>query len=102
VAAVGVPTPTPRGLSKVVEKVFRNTAPIFHLHVVGQVIRTTGKHPFFAYNKGWMEANQLAAGDYVLADDARWVAVEGVYDTGKWEVVKNDPDQVPLPAFIDP
>lgn len=47
---------------------------MFHLHVGGQVIRTTGEHPFFAYNKGWVNANQLALGDYLLGDDNRLFA----------------------------
>ena len=34
---------------KHVEEVFRRTAPILNLHVAGQVIRTTGEHPFFVF-----------------------------------------------------
>jgi hypothetical protein len=74
---------------KLVEEVFRHSAPILHLHVDGKLIRTTGKHPFFAYNKGWVNANELAVGDYLLTDDGQWAAVEDVFDTGEWEVVYN-------------
>jgi intein/homing endonuclease len=42
------------------------------------VIRTTGEHPFFAYDKGWVKALELAAGDRLLCHDGQWVPVEDV------------------------
>ena len=74
---------------KHVEEVFRRSAPILHLHVGGQVIRTTGEHPFFAYNKGWVKASTLVIGDRLLCADGQWVAVDDMLDTGEWEVVYN-------------
>ena len=52
------------------------------------MIRTTGEHPFFAYNKGWVKAS-IVIGDRLLCADGQWVAVEDVFDTGEWEVVYN-------------
>ena len=74
---------------KLVEEVFRRTAPILNLHVGGQVIRTTGEHPFFKYNKGWLKAAALIPGDRLLCSDGQWVVVEDILDTGEWEVVYN-------------
>jgi hypothetical protein len=74
---------------KVVEEVFRRTSPIWHVHAAGQIIRTTGEHPFFAYNKGWVKAGLLEIGDRLLSHDGQWVTVEDVLDTGEWEVVYN-------------
>ena len=69
---------------KHVEEVFRRTAPILNLHVAGQVIRTTGEHPFFVYNKGWLKASALIPGDRLLCADGQWVPVEEMLDTGEW------------------
>ena len=75
---------------KHVEEVFRRSAPILHLHVGGQVIRTTGEHPFFAYNKGWVKASTPRHWrSSALRLDGQWVAVEDILDTGEWEVVHN-------------
>ena len=75
--------------AKQVEEVFRRSAPILHLHVNGQLIRTTGEHPFYAFGKGWINASLLEIGDRLLCQDGQWVAVEDVLETGEWEVVYN-------------
>jgi hypothetical protein len=36
---------------------------VIHVHVGGQVIRTTAEHPFYVYNRGWMAVAQLTAGN---------------------------------------
>jgi RHS repeat-associated protein len=74
---------------KRVEEVFVRVAPILHLHVGGQVIRTTAEHPFCAYNKGWVAAGELRVGDRLLGRDGEWTAVEDLLDTGEWEKVYN-------------
>jgi hypothetical protein len=48
--------------AKPIEELFRSVAPIVHLHVENQVIRTTGEHPFFVPGKGWIAAKDLEAG----------------------------------------
>jgi hypothetical protein len=60
-----------------------------HLHVNGQIIRTTAEHPFFEKLKGWIRAGDLKEGDQLLGHDGQWVAVEDILDTGEWEVVYN-------------
>jgi hypothetical protein len=74
---------------KAVEEVFVSTALILHVHVGGQVIRTTAEHPFYAYNKGWLAARELDVGDLLLSHDGQQVAVEDLLDKGEWETVYN-------------
>src|SRR5262249_31156891 len=75
--------------AKAVEARFERYAVVLHLHLGGQVVRTTGEHPFFVHGKGWTKAADLATGDWLLAADGSWVPVEEVFDTGAWEVVYN-------------
>jgi hypothetical protein len=53
------------------------------------VIRTTAEHPFYAYNKGWVSAGELHAGDRLASHDGQWIVLEDLLDTGKWERVYN-------------
>src|SRR5262249_36250619 len=74
---------------KRVEEIFRTTAPIWHVHVKGKVIRTTARHPFYVWGKGWVEAWHLEPGDRLRSDDGRMVAVEEVLESGTEEPVYN-------------
>jgi len=38
---------------------FEPRKPIFHLHVNGQVIRTTADHPLYVEGQGWIGAADL-------------------------------------------
>jgi len=73
---------------KVVEAKFVRTGRILHLHVNGEVIRTTPEHPFWVYGKGWTAAGLLKPGDWLSTENG-WAAVEEVYDTGLYETVYN-------------
>jgi intein/homing endonuclease len=55
----------------------------------GKVIRTTGEHPIWVYDKGWINARELQPGDRLSSHDGQWVSVEEVYDTGEYETVYN-------------
>jgi hypothetical protein len=57
--------------------------------VGGRVLGTTAEHPFWVRGRGWVAASQLRAGDALRSPDGQWVAVEGVRDTGREEVVYN-------------
>ena len=57
--------------------------------VGGQVLRTTAEHPFWVRGRGWTAARQLRVGDELRSHDGQWLAVEGVRDTGRAEVVVN-------------
>ena len=60
---------------KKVQELFRRTGCLLHLHVGGQLIRTTAEHPFFEYTKEKkvpgcpvsLQDKQLAAGPRVKA-----------------------------------
>lgn len=74
---------------KVVEEVFVRVGQIVHLHVGGQVIRTTSEHPFWVHNKGWLPSRELKVGDLFSSHDGQAVAVEDLLDTGETTTVYN-------------
>jgi hypothetical protein len=82
---------TPEGILqlRVVQKVFRRTGVVLNLRVGGQVIRTTGEHPFWVRQRGWVPAAEVQAGDEFLTSERTWVAVEGVEDTGEATLLYN-------------
>jgi hypothetical protein len=75
--------------AKVVEEVFRRFARVLDLRVASELIRTTGEHPFYAAGLGWTPASSLTTGMELLTSSGEWVRVDGVDDTGDWEVVYN-------------
>jgi hypothetical protein len=75
--------------AKVVEEVFERFAGVYNLHIGGQVIGTSGEHPFYVEGKGWTKAFELQPGDRVATADGVGVLVEEVWDTGEWELVYN-------------
>jgi Pretoxin HINT domain len=81
----------PDGLieAKPVEKVFIRLAEVLHVHVGGQVMRTTAEHPFYAYGKGWTAASELTSEDRILTATGDWKPVEEVFPTGELETVYN-------------
>ena len=72
---------------KVVEEVFVTTGKIVHVHVNGQIIRTTAEHPFWVDGRGWVAAKDMQAGDQLVSHDGQSVAVEQIVDTGESETV---------------
>jgi hypothetical protein len=74
---------------KAVEATFRRTGRILHLHVGGQVFRTTPEHPFYASSKGWTAAGALQPGDRIATLSGEWTMIEEVFDTGLYEPVYN-------------
>jgi hypothetical protein len=74
---------------KVVEEVFVRLGRILHIHVGGQVIRTTAEHPFFVRDRGWLSAGELQVGQLLSGHDGQWTAVEDLLDTGEFETVYN-------------
>jgi hypothetical protein len=81
----------PDGLvvAQTVEEVFVRQGLIWHLHLGGQVIRTTAEHPFYREGDGWTACQELRVGDRLLTEDGTWVMVEDLLDTGEWETVYN-------------
>jgi hypothetical protein len=81
----------PRGevVAQRVEQVFVRQGLVWHLHLGGQVLRTTAEHPFFVDGKGWTATHDLAIGERILCEDGTTVAVDDLLDTGEWETVYN-------------
>jgi hypothetical protein len=75
--------------AKCVEEVFVRSALIWHVHVGGQVIRSTAEHPFYVEGEGWVACQDLKIGDRLLAADGTTVAVEDLLDTSEYETVYN-------------
>ena len=64
-------------------------APIWNVHVAGQILRTTAEHPFYVLGRGWIPTKMLGIGDLLLTRDGRLVRVEGAADSGTVETVYN-------------
>ena len=74
---------------KTVECVFVRKALIFGLRVAGREIRTTGGHPFYLEDRGWVCAKELKPGDRLASHDGQWVTVEAVSDLKEVATVYN-------------
>jgi hypothetical protein len=58
--------------------------------VGGEVIRTTGEHPFYVERaSGFLPVAELRIGDRLVGHDGQWAVVEDLLDTGEWERVYN-------------
>jgi hypothetical protein len=63
---------------------------VWNLRVGGQLLRTTGEHPFWVENRGhWLMARELTVGDWLRTRDGSLVSVESVEDAGIIETVYN-------------
>src|SRR5262249_12710002 len=74
---------------RAVEEVFVRVAPILNLHLPGQILKTTGEHPFYPLDRGWWPAAHLRIGDQLRAKEAPSVTVQGVAESGRMETVYN-------------
>ncbi|MHB1426910.1 MAG: polymorphic toxin-type HINT domain-containing protein [Gemmataceae bacterium] len=75
---------------KEVQEVFVRVSLVLNVRVAGQVIRTTGEHPFWVENRGrWLPARELNVGDLLRTRSDTLVPVEAVDDSGKVETVYN-------------
>jgi hypothetical protein len=81
--------PWGRPALKEVLAVFVRVAPIWHLKLHGQTIRTTDEHPFYVLGRDWIPVKHLKVGDLLLTDEGTLERVEGVEDSGKVETVYN-------------
>ena len=55
----------------------------------GVLIKTTGEHPFWVYDKGWVPAAEVRPGDLLSSHDGQWIPVEEVFDTGEFASLYN-------------
>ena len=76
--------------AKEVEEVFVRLGRVMLLRVSGREIGTTSEHPFWVKDRGWIAAGELKAGDLLASEEnGRWLTVDGVKDTGRYESVYN-------------
>ncbi|MEG4529778.1 polymorphic toxin-type HINT domain-containing protein [Microcoleus sp. D2_18a_D3] len=71
---------TPGGIEakQVLETFVRETDALVTLYVDGEVISTTGEHPFWVSDKGWVEAKDLVVGSLLQTGDGRVVDVDKI------------------------
>jgi Pretoxin HINT domain len=74
--------------AKVVEEVFERFSAVWELRAGGQVILTTGEHPFFRSGE-WVAAKDLQVGDKLTCQDGSTVTIEGLRQTDQWQPVYN-------------
>src|SRR5205807_9455 len=74
---------------KRVEEIFVTFAQIWHVHAGDKVIRTTGEHPFYVWDKGWVPTFKLRPGDKLRTEDGSFVVVDESIDAGYCENVYN-------------
>jgi RHS repeat-associated protein len=72
---------------QVTDTFVRETTALVDLYVDGEVISTTGEHPFWTPDKGWMEAKDLQVGSLLQTKDGRIIDVDKVEKrSGQFEV----------------
>jgi hypothetical protein len=71
---------TPGGIEakQVLDTFMRGTDALVDFYVDGEVISTTGEHPFWVPDKRWVEAADLTVGSLLQTEDGRIVDVDRV------------------------
>ncbi len=89
---------TPGGIEakQVLDTFVRETDALVDLYVDGEVISTTGEHPFWVADKGWVEAKDLVVGSLLQTQDGRIVDVDKIEKReGKFEVYNFNVEGIP-------
>ncbi|MGB5970130.1 MAG: polymorphic toxin-type HINT domain-containing protein, partial [Spirulinaceae cyanobacterium] len=84
---------TPGGVApkQVMNTLVRRTEALVDLYVDGEVISTTGEHPFWVADKGWVEAKDLQVGDLLQTDEETFVDINRIEKrVGDFEVYNFD------------
>jgi hypothetical protein len=71
-------TPGEIEAKQVLETFVRQTDALVDLYVDGEVVSTTGEHPFWVADKGRVEAKDLTVGSLLQTEDGRIVDVDKV------------------------
>ncbi|MDZ8070038.1 MAG: putative Ig domain-containing protein [Nostoc sp. DedQUE08] len=72
---------------QVTDTFVRKTTALVDLYVDGEVISTTGEHPFWTPDKGWVEAKDLQVGSLLQTEDGRIIDVDRIEKReGQFEV----------------
>jgi RHS repeat-associated protein len=89
---------TPGGVvaRQVLETFVRETDALYDLYVDGEVISTTGEHPFWVPDFGWVEAKDLTVGSLLQTADGKVVDVDKIERReGKFEVYNFKVEGIP-------
>ena len=63
---------------QVLDTFVRKTDELIDLYVDGEVISTTGEHPFWVPDKGWVEAKDLQVGSLLQTEDGKIIDIDGI------------------------
>ncbi|MBF2067245.1 MAG: putative Ig domain-containing protein [Calothrix sp. C42_A2020_038] len=63
---------------QVTDTFVRQTDALVDLYIDGEVVSTTGEHPFWTPDKGWVEAKDLEVGSLLQTEDGRIIDVDRV------------------------
>jgi hypothetical protein len=63
---------------QVLDTFVRHTTALVDIYIDGEVISTTGEHPFWTPDLGWVEAKDLHVGSLLQTEDGRIIDVDGV------------------------
>ena len=72
-----------------IEHVFELEGSIVELHIGGQVIKTTGEHPFYVEGLGWSPAFELTEGQRLIGHNGQTMPVERIVLTEQSSTVYN-------------
>ena len=89
---------TPEGVEirPVLDTFVREATELYDLYVDSEVISTTGEHPFWVPDIGWVEAKDLVAGSLLQTADGRIIDVDRVEKReGKFEVYNFNVEGIP-------
>ena len=79
----------PISIGEVIEVYHNGPRKLVEVHVDGQALRATPKHPFYVRGRGFTAAAELRPGDELRAAEGRWVSVGSVVDRAQVEPVFN-------------
>ena len=72
-----------------IEQVFELEGSIVELHIGGQVIKTTGEHPFYVEGLGWTPTFELTEGQRLIGHNGKTMPVERIVLTEQSSTVYN-------------
>ena len=74
---------------KLVEEVFVRQSVLMRVMVWGRVIDTTGEHPFYVKDRGWVPALTLCAGECLISRDNTEIIIDEVIQLETYATVYN-------------
>ncbi|MEE3719725.1 polymorphic toxin-type HINT domain-containing protein [Tumidithrix elongata RA019] len=80
-------TPGDIEAKQVLDTFVRETTALVEIYIEGDVISTTGEHPFWVADKGWVKAKDLEVGSLLQTEDGRVIDIDKIEKReGQFEV----------------